>query len=559
MEQHMNLPTAGRLAPLAAAAMVIAASVAPRLAAQEGPWALTNVRIQTVSRGVIERGTVLIRNGLIEAVGPSITVPPDARVIDLSGRTVTPGILDLTSSLGLPAGPAPTGGGGGGGGGAQAAQSAGPRPGTQPERSALAELRIPPAEIRPLREAGITAILVAPARGLFRGRSALVPLRDSAGPGNAVRGTVAAHFGYQGIPGDYPGTLLGVIAHQRQQLYDAQRHGLLLDRWRQNPKGMTRPENDPALEALVPVVRGEMPAFIEANSENEIRRAARLAKEFDLKLTVVGATEAFMATDALSGQSAVVSTNYPRPTDMTRWSYRISLKPPAGDSAVWAREGVRLAQGNAAALHRAGVKFALASGGARPADFIGNVRKAIAAGLPAAAALEALTLHAAELAGAGDVLGSIETGKIANLVVTDGDLLSDSARVRTVFVDGIRYEVAPPASRPGAGGATGTAPAVQVAGTWNMTMNSPQGVMEIVMRFTQSGSTFGGTLTSSFGEQQVDEGQVNGRVLTWRSTIQFGGQSMTLSYRAEVDGNRMSGTAELGSFGNSPFTAERTP
>jgi imidazolonepropionase-like amidohydrolase len=557
MEQHMNLPTAGRVAPLVAAAIVAAASVTPRLAAQEGPWALTNVRIQTVSRGVIERGTVLIRNGLIEAVGPSITVPPDARVIDLTGRTVTPGILDLTSSLGLPAAPAPTGGGGGGGG-AQAAQSAGPRPGTQPERSALAELRIPPAEIRPLREAGITAVLIAPARGLFRGRSALVPLRDSAGPSNAVRGTVAAHFGYQGIPGDYPGTLLGVIAHQRQQLYDAQRHGLLLDRWRQNPKGMTRPENDPALEALVPVVRGEMPAFIEANSENEIRRAARLAKEFNLKLTVVGATEAFMATDALAGQSAVVSTNYPRPTDMTRWSYRISLKPPAGDSAVWAREGVRLAQGNAAALHRAGVKFALASGGARPADFLGNVRKAIAAGLPASAALEALTLRAAELAGAGEVLGSIETGKIANLVVTDGDLLSDSARVRTVFVDGIRYDV-PPAARSAAGGATGAAPAVQVAGTWNMTMNSAQGVMEIVMRFTQSGRTVAGTLTSSFGEQQVDDGQVDGRVLTWKSTIQFGGQSMTVSYRAEVDGNRMSGTAELGTFGSSPFTAERRP
>jgi imidazolonepropionase-like amidohydrolase len=556
MEQHMNLPTAGRLAPLALAAMVIAASFAPRLAAQEGPWALTNVRIQTVSRGVIERGTVLIRNGLIEAVGPSITVPPDARVIDLTGRTVTPGILDLTSSLGMPAAPAPTGGGGGGG--AQAAQSAGPRPGTQPERSALAELRIPPAEIRPLREAGITAVLIAPARGLFRGRSALVPLRDSTGPSNAVRGTVAAHFGYQGIPGDYPGTLLGVIAHQRQQLYAAQRHGLLLDRWRQNPKGMTRPENDPALEALVPVVRGEMPAFIEANSENEIRRAARLAKEFNLKLTVVGATEAFMATDALAGQSAVVSTNYPRPTDMTRWSYRISLKPPAGDSAVWAREGVRLAQGNAAALHRTGVKFALASGGARPADFLSNVRKAIAAGLPASAALEALTLRAAELAGAGEVLGSIEAGKIANLVVTDGDLLSDSARVRTVFVDGIRYDV-PPAARSAAGGATGAAPAVQVAGTWNMTMNSPQGVMEIVMRFTQSGRTVAGTLTRSSGEQQVDDGQVDGRVLTWKSTIQFGGQSMTLSYRAEVDGNRMSGTAELGTFGSSPFTAERRP
>jgi imidazolonepropionase-like amidohydrolase len=556
MEQHMSLRTADRVALLAAAALVTAAGLAPPVAAQDGTWALTNARIQTVSRGVIERGTVLIRNGLIEAVGPSITVPPDARVIDLAGRTVTPGILDLTSSLGLPTAPAPTGGGGGGG--AQAAQTAGPRPGTQPERSAVAELRIPPAEIRPLREAGITAILVAPSRGLFRGRSALVPLRDSAGPGDVVRGTVAAHFGYQGVPGDYPGTLLGVIAHQRQRLYDAQRHGLLLDRWRQNPKGMTRPENDPALEALVPVVRGEMPAFIEANSENEIRRAARLAKEFNLKLTVVGATEGFQAADALAGQSAVVSTNFPRPTDMTRWSYRISLKPPAGDSAAWAREGARLAQGNAATLHRAGVKFALASGGARPGDFLGNVRKAIAAGLPAQAALEALTLRAAELAGAGDVLGSIEAGKIANLVVTEGDLLSDSAKVRTVFVDGIRYEVAPAAVRPAAATTGGTTVA-QVAGNWNMTMNSPQGVMEIVMRFTQTGNTIAGTLTSSLGEQQVEDGQVSGRVITWKSTIQFGGQSMTLSYRAEVDGNRMSGTAELGSFGNSPFTAERTP
>jgi len=554
----MYFRTAGRVGLLAAVATAAAMGLASPLAAQEGPWALTNARIQTVSRGVIERGTVLIRNGLIEAVGPSVPVPPDARVIDLTGRTVTPGILDLTSSLGLPAAPAPTGGGGGG---AQAAQSAGPRPGTQPERSASAELRISPADIRPLREAGITAVLVAPARGLFRGRSALVPLRDSAGPSDVVRGTVAAHFGYQGVPGDYPGTLLGVIAHQRQRLYDARRHGLLLDRWRQNPKGMTRPENDPALEALVPVVRGEMPAFVEASSENEIRRAARLAKEFNLKLTVVGATEGFQAIDALAGQSAVVSTNFPRPTEMTRWSYRISLKPPAGDSAAWAREGVRLAQGNAAALHRAGVKFALASGGARPADFLGNVRKAIAAGLPASAALEALTLRAAELAGAGEVLGSIEAGKIANLVVTDGDLLSDSARVRTVFVDGIRYEVTPPAVRAvaAAGGTNDGAGAVQVAGAWNMTMNSPQGVMEILMQFTQTGDTFAGTLTSSLGEQQVEDGQVSGRVLTWKSTIQFGGQTMTLSYRADVDGNRMSGTAELGTFGSSPFTAERRP
>ncbi|MGH7562420.1 MAG: amidohydrolase family protein [Gemmatimonadales bacterium] len=558
----MRLVPADRVV-LAAAALVLSAGGNARLVAQQGTWALTNARIQTVTRGVIERGTIVIRNGLIEAVGPQVTVPRDARVLDLAGRTVSPGLLDLTSTLGLPAPPAAQPGqGGGGGGGGAGNPPAGPRPGTQPEKSVLADLRIPPAEIRPLRDAGITAVLVAPARGLFRGQSALIPLRDSAGASEVVRAPVAAHIGYQGVQGDYPGTLLGVIAYQRQRLYDAQRHAILLDRWKQNPRGMTRPANDPSLEALVPVVRGQLPAFIEANNENEIRRAVRLAREFDLKLTVVGATEGFQAVDALQGATAVVSTSFPRPTDMTRWSYRISLRPPAGDSAAWARESERLAQGNAAALHQAGVRIALASGGVRPAEFLGNVRKAIAAGLPADAALQALTIRAAEIAGAGEVLGSVEPGKIANLVVSDGDLLAESARVREVFIDGIRYEAAPPpASGQSAGGAPGGvgAPAAQVGGTWAMVLNSPQGPLDITVTLTQSGASFSGTMTSQLGSQDVADGQISGRNVSWSTTLTIGGQSVTMSYRGEVDGNRMTGTADLGNFGNATFTAERRP
>jgi hypothetical protein len=386
----------------------------------------------------------------------------------------------------------------------------------------------------------------------------LVPLRDSAGPDDAIRTPVAAHLGYQGVPGDYPWTLLGVIAHQRQTLYDARRHGLLLDRWKQNPRGVPRPENNPGLEALVPVVRGQLPLFVEANRENEIRRAVRLAKEFDLKLTVVGATEGFQALDALAGRPAIVTVNFPRPVDMTRWAYRISLKPPAGDSAAWARESERLAQANAAALHRAGIRFALASGGTRPADFLANVRKAVAAGLPADVALQALTIRAAEAAGAAEMLGSVEAGKIANLVVSDGDLLGDSTRVRAVFVDGVRYEVAAPAPAARAAGGGGGAGA-QIGGSWAMVLNSPQGALEISMTLNQTGRAFTGTMTSQIGTQEIADGQVNGRSASWTVTLQLGGQSMTLNYQAEVDGGRMTGSADLGSFGSSTFTAERKP
>ena len=541
----------------AARALLLATAIAPLtagpLAAQSDTWALTNARIQTVTRGVIEKGTIVIRKGLIEAVGASVPVPADARVLDLAGKTVTPGLLDLTSSLGLPAPPAP-GGGGGGGGGAAPAPGA-PRQGLSPERRVADDLRLSATDMKPLRDAGITAVLVSPTRGLFRGLSALVPLRDDAGAGTVIRSQVAEHIGYQGVQGEYPGTLLGVIAYQRQALYDAQRQGILQDRYRSNPRGIERPENDPGLDALVPVVRGQVPAFIEAGNENEIRRAVRLAKEFNLKATIVGATEGWQALDALAGRPAVVSVNFPQPTAVTGWSYRLSQRRMPGDSAVAARQAQRIIEGNAAALHRAGVKFALASGGSR--EFLPNVRKAVAAGLPASVALEALTIRPAELAGAGEMLGSIEAGKIANLVVSSTDLLSDSARVSAVFVDGIRYPVAPPPPQRTAGGAGG--PAAQVGGGWTMTLTSPQGPMDITMTLTQSGTSFTGTMTSQVGNQEISDGQITGRNLTWTATLQFGGQSITLSYRGEVEGNRMSGSAELGSFGSATFTAERKP
>src|SRR6185295_13432730 len=101
--------------------------------------------------------------------------------------------------------------GGGGGGGAQAA-AGGPR-GLEPERDVARELKVPPADVKPIRDAGIAAVLVAPSRGLFRGMSALIPLRDSVDDSEVIHSQVAMHIGYQGVPGDYPGTLLGVIAY----------------------------------------------------------------------------------------------------------------------------------------------------------------------------------------------------------------------------------------------------------------------------------------------------------------------------------------------------------
>jgi hypothetical protein len=427
----------------------------------------------------------------------------------------------------------------------------------EPGRDVAMELRVADSDVRNARNAGITSVLVAPNRGPFRGLSALVPMRDDTAARWLVRSPVALHMGFQTVPGRYPGSLLGVIAYERQQLYDAQRHGMLAERYKANPRGSERPRADAHLDALVPVVRGETPVFFAADNENEIRRAVNIGREFNLKLSVVGAEEAFRAMDALKGaRVSVLSVDFPEPSSTTGWAYRGSTRTEPNDSATRAAAAKRVIEGNAAALHSAGLRFALTSGSLRPDAFVANVRKAVAAGLPRATALEALTIRAAEAAGVEAQLGSIEPGKIANLVVTQGEPLSDSARVRAVFVDGIRYDVIAQPARPAAAGAGATA---QVGGTWVATTQSPQGSMQGTLTINQNGDSFTGTMTSDFGSATISDGEISGRNISWSISLNAGGQAITVTYQGQVEGDRITGRATAGEFGSFPFSAQRRP
>jgi len=255
--------------------------------------------------------------------------------------------------------------------------------------------------------------------------------------------------------------------------------------------------------------------------------------------------------------------DFPRATETTGWAFRTGQRLPLNDSASADSAARRVIEANAATLNSAGIRVVLASGGSlRGAEVVANVRKAIAAGLPRDVALEALTIRPAEVAGAAEQLGSIEVGKIANLVVADGEPLGDSTKVRAVFVDGIRYEVIPPASaaRGGRGGPGGTgAAAAQVAGVWSVTVNSPQGAQTMTMTLTQDGTNITGSMASEMGTLPIADGQVSGRTVSWSITVPMGGQSLQVSFRGDMEGNRIQGTAELGAFGSAPFTAEKTP
>jgi imidazolonepropionase-like amidohydrolase len=480
--------------------IAVAALAAPSLVAQRaipGTYAITNARIVPVAGPTIDKGTIVIRDGLIAAVGATIPVPADARVIDGAGLTVYPGLIDAYSTLGMRAAPAGPGGGGGGGGGAP--NSSMPI-GMQPEVRAIDQL-VDGTDYTTAWNAGVTAALTAPQGRVYEGQSALISLSGADFGTATVRSVVALHVGFQGIGGgQFPSSLMGVFAALRQSLLDAQHYALEKAAYDRNPRSARRPDYDPSLEALLPVVAGTMPVVFRANQQREIERALDLAKEFRLKAIIGGGAEAYLVADRLKAENVPVllSVNFPR---------KAAVTGPAADAEP---EPLRVLRERVQApktpgqLKSAGVRFAVQAGG-NYTDFVANLRRMVAAGLSADDAIRVTTLASAELLGVADRLGSIEVGKIADLTVVRGtDLFAADSRVTEVWVDGRPHAaVAPVIARgPGTGAGTGgQRPGLE--GTWQLQvmLEGMEHIATLVL--TDKDGQLRGQLEGDLGAQDV--------------------------------------------------------
>jgi imidazolonepropionase-like amidohydrolase len=533
----------------------------PNPAKGDGPavYAIKDARIVTVSGPTIDKGTIVFRDGLITAVGASVPIPADARVIEAAGMTVYPGLIDAYTDLGLPSAPSPqvtvrTGGA------PPAAPPAPPQPAppshTQPEFFAARRLEAGGPRLESARAAGITTALTIGRTGIFIGHSALINLAGDTPQKMVVKSPVALHIGFSptgGFGGSFPTSLMGVFAHIRQMLLDAQHYAAQWERYRRNPRGMQRPEYNEALEALQPVVTGERPVVFLANSETEIRRVISLAEEFNLKYMVSGAVGAAPVARVLAEKKVPVLLNMNFPQ-------RPREADPEADEPLRVLRLRAEAPAAAAALHRAGVRMAFHSGYAQnPRDFLRNVAKAIAAGLPRDAALKALTLHAAEIFGVAEQLGSLEVGKIANLVVTDGDLFDEKTKITHLFIDGREVELRPEPERPTGPPPAAPSPPPDVSGTWSVTVDSPQGAVPVTLQLRQEGTTLSGTVTSPFGQTPIARGTLSGdqMELTVNATIQ--GNQVVVTFSGRVEGDRISGLVTVEGQGSFTFSGTRSP
>ena len=518
-------------------------------------FAITNAQIVTVSGPNLAKGTIVIRDGLIESVGENVKIPADARIIDGTDLVVYPGFIDAYTSLGIAAA-APTQRG--------QAQTAQNQPqsnsnypdGLHPDETAADQIKAGEAQFETQRNAGFTTALTVPKDGIFNGQSALIDLAGDSVSGMIIKSPFAEHITFTTLrTGSYPVSLLGTFSALRQMFLDAQRLQIIQKMYEKDPRGMKRPDDDKSLEALMPILNREMPVVFNANNEREIIRALDFAREFNLKAIIAGGQESWKVADRLKAQNVPVLLSLDFPKRTTAASTEADPEPI---------ELLRLraeTPKTAARLTQAGVKFAFQSGGMKNiSDFLTNANEAVKNGLNKNDAVRAMTLSSAEIFGVENRLGSIEKGKIANLVVSKGDVFDKNKVITQVFVDGRLFEPKIPAKPTGKTptGTTQPGTAAVVGGNYSINIEIPGQPIEGTLNLTQQNENLTGTFQSQLGSVPLKEGKITADGFTFSITVEFGGSEVEVFVKGTVSGNQVSGTFTTPQ-GAVPFSGTKNP
>jgi len=390
----------------------------------QGVYAIRNARIVTVNGATIERGTVLIRDGKIAAVGANVSVPGNAKVIDAQGLSVYPGLIDSNTTLGLTEV-----------GQVNATVDTTELGDFKANMKALTAVN-PNSELIPVaRMNGVTTALTCPRGGLIAGQCALINLdgwtpQEMKLQAPAAMQMIYPVIGFGGRRGGGFAQILGQPGEQQRQqrdrqieslrkkLEDAQAYAKAKDAAAAD-KSLPLRTIDLGLEAMIPVVKGEVPVLIDANGEREIRGAIELADRYKLKLIINGGDNASRVARTLKEKNIPVILG-------------AVLDLPDNEDDSYDTPYARAAE-----LHKAGVKFAFSTATASDVRLLPyHAGTAAAFGLPKEEALKGVTIYPAQILGVDKLVGSIETGKIANLVVTDGDILEFRTKVKHMFING---------------------------------------------------------------------------------------------------------------------------
>lgn len=411
-----------------------------------GVYAFTNATIIVDPQTTLQNATLLVRDGRVEAVGTSVSLPAGAVVADLKGKRIYPALIDINSDYGMPEVRAERRSF------FSAPQLESNKKGAyywnqavQPENDASLIFKSNPAKADELRKLGFGAVLTHTHDGVVRGTGALVTLADDRENTLVIKPNVTAHYSFsKGSSGQtYPNSMMGSVALIRQALYDAD--------WYK--RAGNKEQANLSLDALNRIQ--SLPAIFEANDKLGILRADKIGDEFGVQYVICTSGDEYQRIDEVkaTGASLIVPLNYPQ-------AYDVEDAWDADNVSLAELKHWEMAPINAGKLAAVNIPFALTTAGLKnKADFWANLRKAIENGLPEQKALEALTTVPARLIRADDQVGTLQKGRLANFIITSGNLFSADNVIFENWMRGKQYIVT-------------NKDATDFRGTWNLTVGS---------------------------------------------------------------------------------------
>jgi hypothetical protein len=342
---------------------------------------------------------------------------------------------------------------------------------------------------------------------------------------------------------------MGSLAYVRQVWLDADWSTKAQAIYEKNPRGIARPRYDRTEEALADALEDRALVLIPANNATQIRRALELAERWHVNGVLYGGQTGYEVANEIATKKLPVLVDL-------KWPEAEKDADPDDVPSLSTLRFRERAPSSPAALAKAGVKFAFYSGAiTAPKDMLKAAKKSIDAGLSPDAAIRAFTLTPAEIFGVSDRLGSIESGKIANLVVTDGDIFDEKTKIKFVFVDGRRFTIREP-EKPK------DPPKGDLTGKWKLAYTTPQGpedaTAEIVMA---SDGSLSGTITSTRGTANIISGYLSVDKFSFTINLPIEGSPADVLFTGIFDGTSMKGSISVQGFetdftGTKPGTLE---
>lgn len=545
-------------------------------------YAITNVNIIQAPGRKIDMGTILVKDGIIKAVGKSIPIPPEAIVIKADSMYVYAGFIDGLSRVGItkpkeetnrerPKDPGnPTN----------------ERAGITPQNDVRSELNPTDKSIEELRSVGFTTAHVVPYGGMLPGNGSIILLGGSSADNMVLASKTSFYSELTSAQRVYPSTVIGVMAKWRELYRQASLSKNYESLYVSNRAGLERPTTDRVLEAFFPIIDKRQPVLFKSEKVLDIQRVLTLQSDFGFSLMLADVKEGWDVINKIKAANAKTFLSLDLPEakkEVKEGEKKDGDKKEAekkeGDKkeaekkddkkvktlvelekeALQKRKEEFTAKYTAqpAAFQKAGIAFGFSTLSAKPKDITANLRRMIGAGLTEDQALAALTTTPAQLLGLSDRMGSVDNGKMANLVISDKPYFNEKAKVRYVFVDGQPYKLDVKEEKK----ADKNGAKSDVQGNWSYSTETPQGTNTGKIKLKNIDGTYSGSITSNMSdkETEIKNVSVDGNKLSFTFDFLMGSNTMAIEVNLTIDGTSFDGSMNVGSYGSFPMKGSKDP